>query len=194
MFGAFADELEDDAPVPEYPADETDEGSDSRSISGILRGMREIDRPPAERVSVLDRPPNAAEHRPFDRLLLRSLEDRLERVRVALDVDDIEVLVGRDGDDGLFVAIQVARGGGAVGGGSRWVLRDYGAIVLNSGNGRRVFVVGIVADEVAAVRVGDVPAHLGSNAFLAEIGPDDSSVPVITTPEGDREVGRPPRP
>jgi hypothetical protein len=83
---------------------------------------------------------------------------------------------------------------GAAGGGSRWVLRDYGAIVLNSSDGRRVFVVGIVADEVTAVRVGEIPAYLGSNAFIAEIGPDDSPVPVITTPAGEREVGRPPHP
>lgn len=94
----------------------------------------------------------------------------------------------------MFVAIQIDRGGGAAGGGVRWVLSDYGAIVLKSGNGRRAFVVGIVADDVTAVRVGNVPAYLGSNAFLAEIGPDDSPVPVITTPTGDREVGPPPRP
>jgi len=156
--------------------------------------MREIDRPAAERVSVLDRAPDAADQLPFERLVLRGLEDRVERVRVALDVAGVEVLVGRDMYDGFYLAIRVWSGGGAASGSWRWVLRDHGAVVLNSGDGRRVFVVGIVADDVTAVRVGDVQAYLGENAFMAEIGPDDSPVPVITTPTGEREVGRPLRP
>src|SRR5690242_11035309 len=118
--------------------------------------MREIERPLAERVSVLDRAPSAADQLPFERLVLRGLEDRVERVRVGLDVDGVEVLVGADRGDVLYVAIQVKRGGGAASGSLRWVLRDHGAIVLNSGDRRRVFVVGIVADDVTAVRVGDL--------------------------------------
>jgi hypothetical protein len=151
--------------------------------------MREIDRPPAERVSMLDRAPNSA-----DRLAAEASPwlidnvSRLERVRVALQVDDCKVLIGRDGGDGLHLMVQSNGGGGACGS-MRRVLREHGAIVMSSSDGRRVLVSGIVADPVSAVRVGNAPAHLAKNAFLAEIGRDDSPVPVITTPEGEREVG-----
>jgi hypothetical protein len=115
----------------------------------------------------------------------------VERLRLALEVGGSQILVGRDEADGLYVGIKQHPYGGAACGSKRWVLRESGAIVLVSGDGQRCFVSGIVADEVIAVRVGDVRASLRDNAFLAEIGRDDSPVPVITTPSGDREVGRP---
>jgi hypothetical protein len=139
--------------------------------------MRETDRPPAERVSVLDRAPNVADRSAVESsLLLAGLS--MERVRLACEVDDSQVLVGRDEDDGLCLAIQKPSGSGAAGVGTRSVLREAGAVVLVCSDGRRVFVGGIVADEVTAVRVGDVPAYVRDNAFLAEIGREDSRAPV----------------
>ena len=116
-------------------------------------------------------------------------DDRVERVRVAFELGGSQVLVGRDEDDGLYLAIHHGGGGGGACRSMRWVLRERGAIVMSGSDGQRVLVGGIVADEVTAVRVGVVPAHLRHNAFLAEIGRDESAVPVITTPAGDREVG-----
>jgi hypothetical protein len=154
--------------------------------------MREADRPPGERVSVLDRPEVDADRRAVESQpsLKRLAEQRLERVRVAVELGDCIVLIGNGSDDHLYLMIR-HDGGGASCGSFRWVLREHGAIVLNSSNDRGVRVCGIVADEVTAVRVGDVPAHLQNNAFLAEIGRDASPVPVITTAEGEREVGPP---
>ncbi len=154
-----------------------------------MHAMREADRPPAERVSVLDRAPNSADRLAIEsRPSLTRLHTRLERVRLAFEVGNIKVLVGRDSDDLLYLAIYGDWGGGSCGS-MRWVLREHGAIVSSTSDGVRVLVGGIVADEVTAVRVGDVPAYLRDNAFLAEIGRDDSPVPVITTHAGDREVG-----
>jgi hypothetical protein len=154
--------------------------------------MREAERPPGERVSVLDRSEVDADRRAVASRpsLMRLAEERLQRVRLAVEVGDCIVLIGEGNDDHLYLMVSY-HGGGAACGSFRWVLRERGAIVLNSSNDRRVFVSGIVADEVTAVRVGAVPAHLQDNAFLAEIGRDDSPVPVITTAEGEREVGRP---
>jgi hypothetical protein len=151
--------------------------------------MREADRPPSERVSMLDRAPNSedrlsAEASPW----LIDNGRRLERVRLAMEVDDCKVLIGRDRGDGLHLMVQSSGGGGACGS-MRRILCEHGAIVMSFSDGRRVLVSGIVADPVSAVRVGNVDAHLANNAFLAEVGRDDSLVPVITTPEGEREVG-----
>jgi hypothetical protein len=150
--------------------------------------MRESDRPPEERVSLLDREPTAPD-RAADESTRLFAGLSIVQSRVALRADDSQMLVGRDADDGLYFTIQQSGGGGATGGGTRGELHERGALVMWCGAGRRVFVGAIVADEVTAVRVGDVPAHLQDNAFLAEIGHDDSQVPVITTPEGDREIG-----
>ena len=137
---------------------------------------------------MLDRTPERADRSAAESRPIR-LDGRAEDLRLALAVDDCMVLVGRDDDDGLYLAISNAMGGGACKS-ARWVLREKGAIVMTQSGGRRVFVFGIVADEVIAVRVGDVPARMGENVFLAEIGRDDSPVPVITTTRGDREVAR----
>jgi len=98
------------------------------------------------------------------------------------------VLIGRDDDDSLYVMFCDSSGGGACGS-MRWVLREHGAIAQMSSNGQRVVVTGIVSDEVTAVRVGDVSAMLRNNAFVADIGADDSPRVVLTTADGDREVG-----
>jgi len=72
------------------------------------------------------------------------------------------------------------------------VLREYGTIRMTNSNAGGIVVVGIVADDVSAVRVGNVEAIVANNAFLAEIGPDDSPVVVVTTPAGPREAGSSP--
>jgi hypothetical protein len=112
----------------------------------------------------------------------------LERIRLALELGDCKVFIGRDADDGLHLMLRYREGGGASGG-KRWVLREHGAIVMRVSNLQRVIVSGVVADEVTAVRVGDVPAYLRSNGFLVEIGPDESPVVVVTALGGEREVG-----
>jgi hypothetical protein len=151
--------------------------------------MREADRPPAERVSVLDRALNSADRLAVESVpSLMGLDGRVERVRLALEVRDRRVLIGRDSDDGLYLIVSDSRGGGASGG-TRRVLREHGAIKMVSSDTQRVLVSGVVPDEVTAVRVGDALAYLRNNGFLAEIGRDDSPVVVITTPAGEREVG-----
>ena len=105
-----------------------------------------------------------------------------------MELGDCRLLIGRDGDDGLSLMKQTT-GGGAACDSTRQVLRGHGAIVMGSSDGQRVLVTGIVADDVTAVRVGDVPAYLRNNAFVAAIGRDDSPLVVTTTPTGEREVG-----
>jgi hypothetical protein len=114
--------------------------------------------------------------------------ERLERVRLAFEIGDRMVLIGSDDDDQLYVMFRDNSGGGTCGS-MRWVLREHGAIAHMTSNGERVVVTGVVSDEVTAVRVGDVPAMLRNNAFMADIGPDDDPRIVITTAAGDRPVG-----
>jgi hypothetical protein len=160
--------------------------------------MREADRPPEVRVSVLDCEPTAADRAAAASTpLLSGL--RIVESRVALRAIDNVMLVGRDADEGLYFTIQQESGGGATGGGTRGELRKRGALTMVCGTESRLFVGGIVCDEVTAVRVGGVSAHLERNAFLAQIGHGYSRVPaslvtaryeiIITTPVGDREVG-----
>jgi hypothetical protein len=126
----------------------------------------------------------AIESRPF----LKRLANRLDVYRVALTAEDAIVLVGRDDSDRLYVTVADGHGGGG-GGTYRWVLRERGAIMNVASNTSRALVCGIVADEVIAVRVGGAWAHLGHNAFLAQIDPDTVPDIVITTADGDRLVG-----
>jgi hypothetical protein len=153
-----------------------------------MRSVREDERPAPERGSVLDREPKAGDVSVAASRRFRGVE--VETARRALTSRGHSVLVARSGGDGLYVAIQGPGPGGGMVGSTRGVLGERGAIVLVSSEGRRVFVGGIVADDVSAVRVGDVPAQLRNNGFLAEIGPDDSPVVVITKPAGDREEPR----
>jgi hypothetical protein len=127
-----------------------------------------MDRPPDERVSVLDRLSDSAELSAVESgPWLNRAFNRSEHVRLGLHRGDCRVFVGRDGEDRLSLILDDADGGSASGG-FRWVLRDHGAIVMITSTDARVLVVGIVADQVTAVRVGDVYATLGSNVFLAE--------------------------
>ena len=163
-----------------------------RSEVGQSGAMREIDRPIAERVSSLDRARGIGDRVDVTPVPLGRATSGLETVRLALRSDDREVFVGRNGDDVLAIAVQNRSGGGGCRS-VRSVLHERGAIVMTNSNADGILVVGIVADNVSAVRVGDVPAMLANNAFLAEIGPDDSPVVVVTTPAGEREAaGLPP--
>ena len=154
--------------------------------------VREIDRPIAERVSIFDRAPAIAARVDVTSMPLHSASVELETVRLALRTEWYrEVLVGRGDDDVLALTVMTRSGGGGCLS-LRWVLRELGAIVMTNSNTDGILVVGIVSDDVSAVRVGEVPAMLVNNAFLAEIGRDDSPVVVVTTPEGDREAAGPP--
>ena len=137
---------------------------------------------------MLDRAPRAADRLAVEsRPSLKRHARRLERVRLAFEAGDCMVLIGRDDADGLHLLVREGSGGGGCGS-MRWVLRKHGAIVMTSSNGERVHVSGVVSDEVTAVRVGEIQAHLENNGFMAEIGLDDSPVVFITTPAGEREV------
>jgi hypothetical protein len=58
--------------------------------------------------------------------------------------------------------------------------------------GDRFVAAGIVANPVAAVRVGEIPAALRDNAFAAAVPLGASDVLTVTTPDGEPEVPRPP--
>ncbi|HET6919508.1 MAG TPA: hypothetical protein VFI46_08600 [Jiangellaceae bacterium] len=112
--------------------------------------------------------------------------------RLALVDDDRRVFIARRGDDGLFVLFLHAEG---VSGseGRRSTLAERGAIVMRSSvPGDRFVAAGIVADPVAAVRVGEIPAALRDNAFAAAVPLGASDVLTVTTRDGEPEVPRPP--
>jgi hypothetical protein len=112
--------------------------------------------------------------------------------RLALVDDDRRVYVARRGEDGLFVLLLAADGDGSSDG-RRSTLAESGAIVMwNSVPWNRFVVAGVVADAVTAVRVGDVPAALGDNAFAAVVPLRASDVITVTTRDGVRLVPRPP--
>jgi hypothetical protein len=79
--------------------------------------------------------------------------------------------------------------GGGTCGSVRSALRELGAIAHISSNAQRTVVTGVVSDEVIEVRVGDVPAMLRNNAFMADIQSNEFPRIVVTTAHGDREVG-----
>jgi hypothetical protein len=153
--------------------------------------MTEADQPIGERVSVLDRPATDGDSPPeVSALMLPDVE--FSSFRLALVDDDRRVFIARSGEDGLFVLLLDAGGGGGSGG-SRSTMAERGAIVMwNSIPGNRFVVTGIVADPVTAVRVGETPAALGDNAFAAVVPLGASDVLIVTTPDGERQVPRPP--
>jgi hypothetical protein len=57
--------------------------------------------------------------------------------------------------------------------------------------GDRFAVAGIVADPVTAIRVGEIPAAVQSNAFTATIPFGASDVITLTSPGGERQLRRP---
>ena len=112
--------------------------------------------------------------------------------RLALVDDDRRVYIARSGEDGLFVLL-LHSVGGCGSGTRRSTLAERGAIVMwNSVPGNRFAVAGIVADPVTAVRVGEIPTALRDNAFAAVVPLGASDVISVMTPDGQRQVPRPP--
>jgi hypothetical protein len=150
----------------------------------------EKDRSIEQRVSALDGLPSAEE---LATGLFR-LPPRLDlgTLKLALEVGDTRVFVGKsaDGDD-LFCFCRGAHGGGG-GGWSRTVLASRGIAAAWSQNAHRSFAYGIVADDVLAVRVANCDAVLKNNVFLAE-APVASQV-VLTRAAGDQLVDFPTSP
>jgi hypothetical protein len=82
-------------------------------------------------------------------------------------------------------------GSGSEGHGS--TLATDGAIVTwASVPGDRFMAAGIVADSVTAVRVGAIPAALRDDAFAAVMPLGASDELIVSTPDGERQVPRPP--
>ena len=109
-------------------------------------------------------------------------------VRLALDLDDCRIYVGLGTrEESLFLCIDGPQGGGASVG-PRATLVTHRARI--QGNGKTT--IGIVADLVTAVRVGDVDAVLANNVFVAHASLHEGIV--VTTPEGERTVPIRPQP
>jgi hypothetical protein len=113
-------------------------------------------------------------------------------LRLALFDGDRRVYIARHGDDDLLVLLLDA-GGGSASVGRRSTLGELGAIVMwSSVPGNRFVAAGIVADFVTAVRVGEIPAALRDNAFAAVMPLGASDELIVRTPDGERQVPRPP--
>ena len=142
-----------------------------------------------QRVSVLDRAPTAADAVPEPMLSTgMGQEVDVASIRLALTFDDCRIYVGCGTRNGsLFLCVDSPDGGGSSVG-PRATLVTHGARV-QGGDGR---TIGIVADPVTAVRVGGVEAVLANNVFVANASLYDGIV--VTTPEGERRVPRPPQP
>jgi hypothetical protein len=153
--------------------------------------MTEGDRPIEERVSVLDRPASDGDSPPEV-----SASDfpgvEFSSFRLALVDDDRRVYIARGGGEELIVLFLDAEGGSGSEG-RRSTLAERGAIVTwTSVPGDRFIAAGIVADPVTAVRVGEISAALGDNAFAAVMPVGASDGLIVSTPDGERQVPRPP--
>jgi hypothetical protein len=144
-------------------------------------------RPIEQRVSALDRLPSVKE---LEASLFR-LTPRLDpnSVKLALDVGDTRVFIGRSADGEDLFYFFLGSGGGGGSGGPRTGLATRGVKASWSQDSDRSFAFGIVADDVLAVRVADSDAVLQNNAFLAE-APVGSQM-VLTLAAGNRVVDFP---
>ena len=153
--------------------------------------MRESDRPRSERVSLLDRPPIAAD------LLPESEQPRGDTgvdpgsLRLAITNGEHRLYVGTAGSDALTIVYRSARGGGVLTS-MRWVLSQIGAIVLgvSSSHGASV-TCDIVSDDVNAVEVDGIERPVLHNAFLVPGSRGTPSCRVLTD-DGWRDVPPPP--
>jgi hypothetical protein len=116
-------------------------------------------------------------------------------VRLAFSDDDHHVYIGVacPGDSLLLCSDSTFGGGSSIG--ARDTLVSHGArvqgAVRNEGlRDETREVVGIVADEVIAVRVGATEAVLVNNVFVATGASVDDPI-VVTTADGERVVQRP---
>jgi len=124
--------------------------------------VREKDRPLEERVSVLDRAPTESDVIP-EPMLTGAMRQEVDvaSVRLALTFDDCRIYVGLGSrSESLFLCVDGPNGGGG-GTGPRATLVTHGARLQSSGG----ITIGIVADAVTAVRVGEVEAMLANNVF-----------------------------
>jgi hypothetical protein len=142
-----------------------------------------------QRVSVLDRAPTELDAVPEYALAApMSQEVDVASIRFALAFDDRRIYVGLGtAHESLFLVVDGPNGGGASVG-PRATLVTHGARV----QGGEGLTIGVVADPVTAVRVGDVEAVLTNNVFVAYASLYDGIV--VTTLEGERTVPRPPQP
>jgi hypothetical protein len=151
--------------------------------------MREADRPMDQRVSVLDRAPTGSNALP-ERAQFGHLDGvDVASIRLALSLDDHRVYVGLAApDERLFLCVEnPASASSSIG--PRTALVTHGALVQGSTYERGFMTVGIVADAVTAVRVGEAEAVLGSNVFLAETRSADQVF--VTSGDGERAVMTP---
>ncbi len=152
--------------------------------------VREADRVPEERLSILDRPQADTDALPAHLLAApeRPWAEGVDRttIRLALVADDRRIWIGRGVDDGVFQFFFDSHGG-SISGGPRSVLTSHGAAVGWSSNEYGSVVHGIVPDPVTAVRVGEIEAIVANNAFLADASSRDGPI-VLTTPNGERVV------
>jgi hypothetical protein len=152
--------------------------------------VREADRSPEERLSVLDRPQADTDALPPHFLAApeRPWAERVDKVtiRLALVADDRRIWVGRGVADEIFRFFFDAHGG-SIWGGPRSVLISHGAAVGLNSNEYGSFVHGIVPDPVTAVRVSEIEAIMANNAFLAAASSRAGPI-VLTTRNGEHVV------
>jgi hypothetical protein len=151
--------------------------------------VRERERPLEQRVSVLDRAPTESDVVP-ETVLTAPMRQEVDvaSIRLALTFDDRRIYVGLGTrPESLFLGVDGPNGGGASVG-PRATLVTHGARV----QGGEGMTIGVVADPVTAVRVGDVEAVLANNVFVAEASLSGGIV--VTSPAGERTVPRPPQP
>jgi hypothetical protein len=111
-------------------------------------------------------------------------------VRLAYSDGEHRVYLGlAQPGDSLFLWSQNKFGAGG-GIGPRETLVTHGARVQGSYGDRWREVVGIVSDEVTAVRVGDTEVILVNNVFVA-VGSSPEDPIVVRTADGERTVRRP---
>jgi hypothetical protein len=158
---------------------------------GTIETMTEADRPIEQRVSVLDRQETDGDSPPeVSASMLPGVE--FSSFRLALIADDRRVYIARRGDDDLFVLFHDADGGSGSEGHRSTLATDGAIVTWASVPGDRFIAAGIVADSVTAVRVGAIPAALRDNAFVAVMPLGASDELTVSTPDGERQVPRPP--
>jgi hypothetical protein len=158
--------------------------------------VREADRPLPLRVSVLDQVLTDADALPEPLGAGPMMQEvDVSSVRLAFSDEHHRVYVGLAGPgDNLFLWLESTFGGGC-GIGPRETLMTHGARVQSSVRNEGLRdeereVVGIVSDEVTAVRVGGTEAVLANNVFVATGASYDDPI-VVMTADGERAVRRP---
>ena len=152
--------------------------------------MREADRPPEERVSILDRPRAMADSLPPH--MAAHTRQRVDEtsIRLALTIGDRHIYIARGTDDNDLYQFFFEPQSAGASGGPRSTLASHGACTAWSSSAGGCVAHGIVPDPVTAVRVGGVQAVLANNAYMAEV-PSPGGEIVLTTPNGERVLQHP---